>query len=454
LSAAAPAGADGSRPLRICFLGYRGNMHSGGQGIYLWFLARELARLGHEITVLVGPPYPDAMPFARRVTRLPNPQLWGKRFDPDSAVLLPWPKPLRAFAPLYFYELAATHFGFLPEPFAFSVRALRELVPRLRAGERFDLVHDVQSLGYGLLALGALGLPVVTTIHHPLSVDRRASFARDRTLREALGTMEFYPVGMQAFVARRLDRVITSSELSRREIRRDFRVAEARIANVGNGLDTEIFRPLPGVERAPRELLCIGRASDPNKGVDTLLEAMALLPDEVRLTLVDEDHALHLARTRGRELGIASRVTITGRLPQARLVELYNRAALVVVPSRYEGFGLPAAEAMACGTPVVASHAGALPELMRTAGGGTLARVADPASLAAAIRELLERPPEARAALGRAARENVIRAWSWPRIAARTVEVYRAVLAERRGRPASSTTSAREGVRRATASRA
>ncbi|HVP30467.1 MAG TPA: glycosyltransferase family 4 protein [Myxococcota bacterium] len=425
-------------------------MHSGGQGIYLWFLARELARLGHAVSVLVGPPYPDPMPFARDLSRLPNPQLWGKRFHPDSAVLLPWPRPLRAFEPLYFYELAATHFGFLPEPFTFSVRALRALVPRLRAGERFDLLHDVQSLGYGLLALRAIGLPLVTTIHHPLSVDRRASFARDRTLREALGTMEFYPVGMQAFVARRLDRVLTSSELSRREIRKDFGVADSRIRNVGNGLDTELFRPLAAVPRASHELLCVGRASDPNKGIDTLLEALRLLPPEVRLTLVDEDHPLHLARTRGRELGVAERVTITGRVPQARLVELYNRATLVVVPSRYEGFGLPAAEAMACGTPVVASAAGALPELLRAGGGGTLSRVADPASLAAAIGGLLARSADARAALGREARARVVAAYSWARIAERTVEAYREVLAERaRGRPARSTTSARDGAWRA-----
>lgn len=449
-----PARAVAGRPLRICFLAYRGNMHSGGQGIYLWFLARELARQGHEITVLVGPPYPDAMPFARSVTRLPNPQLWDKRFGPNPSALLPWPRPLRAFAPLYFYELAATHFGFLPEPFTFSVRALGALLPRLRSGASFDLVHDVQSLGYGLLVLSALGLPLVTTIHHPLSVDRRASFARANTLREVLGAMEFYPVGMQAFVARRVDRVITSSALSQREIRQDFGVWDARITNVGNGLDTEIFQRVPGIERAPRELLCVGRASDPNKGIDTLLDALALLPDDVHLTLVDEDHPQHLVRTRGRELGVEARITITGRVPQRRLVELYNRAALVVVPSRYEGFGLPAVEAMACGTPVVASAAGALPEVMRTGGGGVLARVADPAALAAAIRELLARSQEARIALGRAARENVVRAWSWPRIAARTEAVYREVLAERRGRPARSTTSAQDGARRATASSA
>lgn len=437
------------RPLRICFLAYRGNMRSGGQGIYLWFLARELARLGHRVDVLVGPPYPDPMPFAASVEQLPNPQLWGKRFDPNPAALLPWPHPLRIFEPLVFYELAATHFGFLPEPFAFSVRALRRVRERLRAGERWDVVHDVQSLGWGLLVVRALGLPVVTTIHHPLTVDRRASFARDRTFREALGTMEFYPVGMQSFVARRLDAVITSSQLSRREILRDFGVADARIHDVGNGLDTELFSPDPTEPRAEHELLCVGRASDPNKGVPTLIEALAHLPEPVRLVLIDEDHALHPVRTLGRRLGVEGRIEVTGRLPTDELVRRYRRAAIVVVPSRYEGFGLPAAEAMACGTPVVATRAGALPEVMRTGGGGVLVNVDDPADLARGVRELLAWPAEARAARAAEARRRVVEAYSWPRIAARTLEVHRAAIAARRrggrGRPATITTSASLG---------
>jgi len=113
--------------------------------------------------------------------------------------------------PLRFYELAASYLGFLAAPFAFSVRAFREMAARIRAGARWDLVHDVQCLGWGLLGLRALGLPLVTTVHHPLTVDRRASFVRDTNLREAIGSMAFYPIGMQSFVARRLDRVFTSS---------------------------------------------------------------------------------------------------------------------------------------------------------------------------------------------------------------------------------------------------
>jgi glycosyltransferase involved in cell wall biosynthesis len=333
---------DGERPLRICFVAYRGNMACGGQGIYLWFLARELARLGHAVDVLVGPPWPDAMPFAGSVERIPNEMFWGKWFLHDWKNLLPRPQPLRVFEPLNFYEFAAARMGFLPEPFAFSVRAFRALAARLRAGRRYDVVHDVQSLGYGLLGIRALGLPVVTTVHHPLSVDRATSFARDRTLREAFGTWEFYPVEMQAFVARRLERVFTSSEVSARRIQRDFRVPPERLAMVANGLDTDLFSPDPAVAKAPAELLCVGRASDPNKGVRTLVAALARLPETVTLTLVDDpaSEALRWAR----EAGCAHRLHVTGRVETATLVALYRRATLVVVPSRFEGFGLSAQE--------------------------------------------------------------------------------------------------------------
>jgi len=421
------------RPLRICFVAYRGNMQCGGQGIYLWFLARELTRLGHQVDVLVGPPWPDPMPFASRVERIPNEMFWGKWFLHDSKNLLPRPQPLRVFEPLNFYEFAAARMGFLPEPFAFSVRAFSAVAKQLRAGARYDLVHDIQSLGYGLLGIRALGLPVVTTVHHPLSVDRQASFQRDRTLREALGTFEFYPVEMQGFVARRLERVFTSSNASARRIERDFGVRPERLAMLANGLDTELFSPDRSLERAPAQLLCVGRASDPNKGVRTLIAALARLPETVTLTLVDDpaSDAMRWAR----EAGCAARLTLTGRIETEALVQLYRRATLVVVPSRFEGFGLPAAEAMACGTPVVASDAGALPEVLGTGGGGVLVPPDSPEALAKAIASLLEQP-DARRALSERARSRVESAYAWPRVAERTATEYRRVVAEHAARRA------------------
>lgn len=433
-----------AKSLRIAFVAYRGNMNSGGQGIYLWFLAREMARLGHEVHIFVGPPYPDEMPFAT-VVRLPNQQFWAKWVLGQTDQIIPKEDPLQVLTPLNFYELAASRMGFLPEPMAFSLRAFRELARELRAGQRFDIVHDVQCLGYGLLGMRALGLPVLTTVHHPLSVDRRASFVRDETFRAAFGTMKFYPIGMQAFVARRLDCVLTSSEISARQIVRDFGVHPDRLRNVRNGIDTELFSPDPDVVKSESNLLCVGRSTDPNKGIRTLIRALGRLPKHVSLTLVDDDSPDNQVRKWAREVGVLDRLRLTGRVGSAELLQLYRAAATVVVPSRYEGFGLPAVEAMACGTPVVATRAGALTEVMELTRGGVLAERDDPESLAAGIRVLLENT-EMRRMMAKRGRARVVETLSWPRIAAATADVYAEVVERsRRGRPTTTMTSAKVG---------
>ncbi len=434
-----------ARPLRIAYVAYRGNMNSGGQGIYLWFLAREMARLGHKVHVFVGPPYPDPMPFAR-VEELPNRQFWAKWVLGQKDQIVPRRDPLQILQPLNFYELAASRMGFLPEPFAFSLRAFRRLTHHLRNDLGFDLVHDVQCLGYGLLGLRALGLPVVTTVHHPLSVDRRASFVRDDTFADVLGTAKFYPIGMQAFVARHLDAVLTSSEASANQIVKDFGVRPDRIHNLRNGIDVELFCPDREVEKGRDELLCVGRSADPNKGIATLIQALRHLPDHVTLTLVDDDSPENQVRRWAGEAGVLDRLHLTGRVASDELVRLYRRASVVVVPSRWEGFGLPAVEAMACGTPVVAARSGALPEVLDLTGGGLLAERDDPRSLADAIQTLLGNS-EMRALMSKRGRERVVETLSWPRIAADTADVYAEVTsrAARRGRPTRTTTSASVG---------
>lgn len=438
----------GSRPLRIAFVAYRGNMNSGGQGIYLWFLAREMARMGHEVDVFVGPPYPDPMPFAR-VEQLPNQQFWAKWVLDQTDQIVPRDAPFSILRPLDFYELAASRIGFLPEPFAFSVRAFGSLARALRSGRRYDIVHDVQCLGYGLLGLKALGLPVVTTVHHPLTVDRRASFVRDETLKDAVGTMKFYPIGMQAFVARRLDCVFTSSEVSARQIVQDFGVRPERLRNVRNGLDVELFSPDPSVPRAESQLLCVGRSTDPNKGIRTLIQALGRLPEHVTLTLVDDNSPDNQVRKWARECGVLERLTLTGRVDSKELIRLYRSATAVVVPSRYEGFGLPAVEAMACGTPVVATRAGALAEVMALTEGGILAERDDPDSIASGVRQLLENSA-ARSAMAKRGRERVVEKLSWPGVARATALVYEELVETSRarsgrGRPTTTMTSASVG---------
>ena len=411
--------------IRIAFLAYRGSMTSGGQGIYLYALTRELAALGYEIDVFVGPPWPDPMPWAE-VTRIENQCFWGRRFAPGPGAFLPSPDPLRIFAPLNFYEFAVTRFGFLPESFAFSLRAARAVIERMRRGRRYQLVHDVQSVGYGLLWLRALGLPVVTTIHHPLSIDRRSSLRRDRSFREKKGTLTFYPVRTQRRVARRLDAVLTSSDASARELTAGFGVRADRVHRVRNGVELT----LPGSRRSrPKspELLFVGRCGDPNKGLEYLLAALAELPSSLTLRVLDGFPAGTALERQIRELGLCGRVRFSGKVSSQELDRAYRSAAVVVLPSLFEGFGLPAVEALAAGTPVVASRAGALPEVIAAAGAGVLVPPADPAALARAISQVLEHwGTEHARALD--ARTRIEQAYAWSRIAADTARIYQRLL--------------------------
>jgi glycosyltransferase involved in cell wall biosynthesis len=224
---------------------------------------------------------------------------------------------------------------------------------------------------------------------------------------------------------------------------------------VANGVDTTLFRPAPGAERNANEILCVGRASDPNKGIENLIESLAQLPHHLQLTLVDDDHPKSPARERAKRLGCADRLQITGRLDTDELVRRYQRASLVVVPSRYEGFGLAAVEAMACGTPVVACAAGALTEVVGTAGGGVLVPPNEPRALASAIADLMARP-EIRAMLGKRGSPRVNEAYAWPRVARATAGAYAEFIEDfraRLGRPARMTTSDSPGSRLAMRSR-
>src|SRR4029453_9177904 len=186
------------------------------------------------------------------------------------------------------------------------------------------------------------------------------------------------------------------------------------------------------------DLLFVGRTEDRKKGLGTLLEAMALLP-ETTLKIVDgriPDDGLvmrYLRRT-----GIGDRVILHRRmLTTDELVREYSTARAAGVPSFFEGFGFPASEAMACGLPVIANAAGALPEVIGTDGSaGRLVPARDPDALAAAIRDVLADPTVA-SAMGRAARARVERVFQWRDAAAGLIEVFEETLHAAHRRPRS-----------------
>ncbi|HYM15065.1 MAG TPA: glycosyltransferase family 4 protein [Dehalococcoidia bacterium] len=414
--------------MKILFLLHQGNMYSGGQGVYTAHITRELARLGHDVHLVVGPPWPDTDP-AVTVHRVPS---WSVYRLLETQRMFFYGRPLRDLLnPLNLYELTSSRMGQFSVMSAFSWRAYaqwRQLQPR----HRFDIVHDVQSLGYGSWLMHAAGMPVVANIHHPLSIDRLNQVQQARGVRMKVRKAMFYPFFMQELVARRMDRIITGSHNSRASVQHAFRLRDDRIATIHDGVDTDVFRPL-GLPKRPRSVLFVGNSDDRNKGARYLLEAAKLLADrgvEFHLTFKDRLDA-EMAPRLIAELGIADRVSFLGRLPVDALARLYNEHELLVSPSLYEGFGLPAAEAMACATPVVATTAGAFPEVIADGETGVLVPPADARALADAIESLLADPAR-RQAMGAAGARRIQREFSWRSCAEKTAALYEDVLAARR----------------------
>jgi glycosyltransferase involved in cell wall biosynthesis len=417
--------------MRVCFIMYQGNMYSGGQGVYLHHLTRELVRLGHEVHVIAGRPYPEVVEGVH-LHRLKTFSFWSfhDAFEEYRSRTKPW----EFFHPLNFYEFVSTRFSLASLFLLFSLRAYVKLRELSRQAP-FDLVHDNQTLAYGILLMKELvadgrSLPVVANIHHPLAIDRRNALARARALRHRVGAWLWYPWYMQRFVAQRVDRIITGSENSARSISRVMDLPREHIRVILDGVDTQIFRPLADVEKEPNSLLFVGNSEDLNKGAPYLIEALARLGEQgsFHLTLVDWRKKEHLKVVPPlvRRHGLTAHVTYTGRLSREELVRLYNRSQVLVSPSLYEGFGLPAAEAMACGTAVVATSAGAFPEVVADGLTGILVPPADPDALAEAIRTLLEDPELCRR-MGEAGRRRVARRFTWAETARQTVALYEEV---------------------------
>jgi glycosyltransferase involved in cell wall biosynthesis len=412
------------RSLRIALLSYRSKPHSGGQGIYVRALSRELTALGHRVEVLSGQPYPE-LDDGVALTRLPSLDLYR---EPDP-FRTPRPSEFRDWVDVAEWATMCTA-GF-PEPMTFSLRAAKHLLPR--AGY-FDVVHDNQSLGWGLLRLLRAGLPTVATVHHPIAIDRRLELAATRSLRRRLTLRRWYAfTGMQARVAARLDAVTTVSENSRRDIVTEMGLTPEGIEVIPVGIDPDEFTPPPaGQPRDPDSILVITSADVALKGLVHLLEALAKLRTErpVRLTVVGTARAGGPAEAALDRLALRDAVRFTGPVPQAELVDLLQRATVVAIPSLYEGFSLPAIEAMACATPLVTTDAGALPEVVGTKA-GLRVRAGDVGELTAALQLVLDSPGLAEQ-LGRAGRRRVLDNYTWRATARRTADWYAETL-ERKG---------------------
>ena len=418
--------ADADRPLRIALLTYKGNPFCGGQGVYVRHLSRELARLGHQVEVIGSQPYP-VLDEGEGLDRLSLTEL-------SSLDLYRHPDPFRTPKRDEYrdwvdaLEVGTMWTGGFPEPLTFSLRARRHL--RARRGD-FDVVHDNQTLGYGLL--GDVGAPLVTTIHHPITVDRQLELDAAEGRRRRMSVRRWYAfTRMQKRVARRLPSVLTVSGTSRQEIVDHLGVRDDRIHVVHIGADTDLFSPDPSVPQVPGRIVTTSSADVPLKGLVFLVEALAKVRTEhpaAHLVVVGKRAEDGPVAQLIERYGLEGSVEFVKGISDAELVDLVRSAEVACVPSLYEGFSLPAAEAMATGTPLVATTGGAIPEVTGPDGETCLAvRPGDAGALAAGLSRLLG-DPRLRERLGSAGRSRVLERFTWAKAAEGTVARYREAIA-------------------------
>lgn len=414
-----------SRPLRIALLGYRSNPYSGGQGVYLKYLSRALVEAGHQVDVISGEPYPELEDERIRLIRLPGLNL----FALDNHITALRPRHLTSGTDTFEWLSMAT--GGFPEPYTFGRRVAAHLS---RAGRHYDVIHDNQCLSWGTLKIQQRGMPLVTTIHHPITWDRDIALAHAADWKHRLLIRRWHHfLKMQTRVARQLEHIVTVSQRSKQDICRAFNIDPERIHVVHNGIDTETFRPEPAIARNHWQLITTASADQPLKGTQHLIPAFAGLVERFpRLRLVfigrpkpggDTEKLIERYR-------VGERIRFVHGIGPDEYRHLYASSAIAVVPSEYEGFGLPAGEAMACGVPLVSTDGGALPEVV-----GNAARVvpaADARALEAAIGDLLAMDPAERDRLGMAGRQHIEEQFAWERAATEMVRIYQDVAVSRR----------------------
>ncbi len=413
------------RPLRLAYLSYRSKPTIGGQGIYTRHLTKAMVDLGHTVEVISGQPYP-VLDDRITLTKLPSLDIFNDLYPGRFPAYWEFKDLPDVVEALQFST------GAFSEPLAFSLRAWKELKPR--TGE-FDIVHDNQSLGYGMLGINKM-LPVLTTLHHPITVDRRLELDAAPNWRKRLSLRRWYSfVEMQGRVARRMPRIVVVSDNSIDDIHDDMGVDRENMRLVHVGVDPDLFKPDPSVQPKPNQLITTASADAEMKGLKFLLEAMAKLRAEgrdIKLTLIGQARSGGPSDKLIRELDLAPHIQFVTGVPDERIVELYSEAEVAVVPSLYEGFSLPAVEAMASGTALVATTGGALKEVTGTHGETVLqCEPGDADGLTTQIRLALD-DPDLRTRIGAAGRERVSELYTWRQTAIRTAEQYREVIAVRK----------------------
>ena len=410
--------ADGA-PLRVLLPSYRSDPHTGGQGIYMRLISKALVDLGHHVDVISGPPYPELDPRLGLI-KLPSLDMYAR----ENPITCLNSEIIGNKTDLF--EWWSHNWGGFPEPYTFGERMADYMRDKI---DQYDIMHDNQTLCYGMLDVRDMGLPVVGTIHHPITKDRRIDIAHAKWPWIKFLKWRWYSfLNMQIKVARALDPLIVVSDSTRRDVHKDFKIPMERMVRIHHGIDHELFTPQPHITPSKNRLMATASADVPLKGLIYLIRAYhMLLADHPDLELLVVGR-LREGQTMDElnRLGIRNRVKFVSGLSGEDIRDLYAEATIAVSPSVYEGFGFPAGEALSCGVPLVATDGGSLPEVVGDA--GIIVPHSNPAALARAIDALL-RDENRRDDMSVKARQHILDNFKWERCAREVVQLYRQTIA-------------------------
>ena len=305
--------------MRVAFLIYRGNPRCGGQGVYTRHLTRELVALGHSVEVFAGPPWPE-LDEGVGFTPVRGLDLYRQ---PDPFRVPAWSEFTSREDWTEFAIMCTAGFG---EPLAYSLRA-RQLLAQRR--DEFDVVHDNQCLGNGMLGMVEDGWPLLTTLHHPITVDRQLALSHTTNPWQRFTTRRWFGfLGMQVRVARALPAVVTVSQNSRQDIAAQMDVAPERMTVVPVGVDHTVFRPFDDVTPVPGRIMVTSSSDVPMKGLVPLLEAVAKLRTErdVELTVIGRPNEGGRVEQAIARLGLADAVHCVSGITDDELAHLYGEA--------------------------------------------------------------------------------------------------------------------------------
>ena len=343
--------------MKIGILSYRSHPYSGGQGIYVRHLSKALKDLGHEVTVLSGPPYPQ-LDNSIKLEKIPSLEL----FEAEDRI-----KEFKfnfIFSSTDLYEWISVMTGGFPEPYTFGRRVLKHLQ---ESQQEFDVILDNQSLCYSLLDIQKL-FPLAVTIHHPITKDYQLEMENASNWKERLSSRRWHNfLPMQQKVAPKLNKIICVSEPSKQDTVEEFLVNPKNIEVIFNGIDIDTFKPDTNKKMVENRIVTTASADIPLKGLRFLINALPkVLEDFPKTHLIVIGKSANESKIQKliEDLDLNDRISFKSNLSQEEIVDIYHTSQIAVIPSLYEGFGFGAGEAMACGIPLISTDSGGLKDVI------------------------------------------------------------------------------------------